>query len=301
MALHLQHIGCAIDFSKYTQPVLNCATVLARRFNARLSILHVIHPQRDKYSGTTLFERGGELSQLKREAAESIESLMVPFDTRWTSAILTGEPVEEISGYVQDQHIDLVVAASYGISGFKRLLMGTVVERMARMLNRPLLAMHTPKPSSTQILSFKKIVVGCDLAPGSQTVLDYAMAVASEFDSRLDVLHTIESPAQDQIVEPSAGPYGDVQDRLQNEIHRRLENLVSTSHPEFDPAAIEVRPGVAKECLSDFIRERQADLVVVGVRPRTPFEKILIGSTTEMVLRRAPCTVLTVPVNPDSA
>ncbi len=301
MTLPFKHIACAIDFSKHTQPVLQWATGMARRFNARLTVLHVIHPQRDKYSGTALFERGGERDQLMREAAESIEALMAPFDIAWMSAVLTGDPVEEISAYARRQSIDLMVAASHGISGLKRLLMGTVIERMARMFNGPLLVLPGLRSSDSPALDFEKIVVACDLSPGSQTLIDHGTAFAREFKSRLYVLHTIEAPVQEQIVEPSAGPYGQVQDQLQNEIIRRLENMVGSSQPQGIAVAIEVQPGVAEEQLGDFIREQRVDLVVVGVRPQTRFEKMLIGSTTEMVLRRAACAVLTIPVSPDSA
>jgi nucleotide-binding universal stress UspA family protein len=76
--------------------------------------------------------------------------------------------------------------------------------------------------------------------------------------------------------------------------------MIALSRPEDIAVSIEVRPGVAEEQLDGFIHERRADLVVVGVRPHTRFEKILIGSTTEMVLRRASCAVLTVPLSPDS-
>jgi len=300
MALHPKHIACAIDFSKYTQPVLHWATGMARRFNAKLSVLHVIHSQRDQYAGTALFERGGELDQLMREAAQTIESLMASCDTPWTSTILAGDPVEEICAYAKQHPIDLMLVASHGISSLKRLLMGTVVERMARKFNRPMLVLPAPQPSHRKVLCFEKIVMACDLSPESRMLIDQGLAFAHEFKSHVFVLHTIESPIQDQIVEPAAAPYGQVQDQLKNEIQRRLEKMIALSRPEDIAVSIEVRPGVAEEQLDGFIHERRADLVVVGVRPHTRFEKILIGSTTEMVLRRASCAVLTVPLSPDS-
>jgi nucleotide-binding universal stress UspA family protein len=39
----------------------------------------------------------------------------------------------------------------------------------------------------------------------------------------------------------------------------------------------------------------QADLAVVGVRARRRLKKFILGSTTEAVLRHAPCAILTVP------
>jgi nucleotide-binding universal stress UspA family protein len=56
-----------------------------------------------------------------------------------------------------------------------------------------------------------------------------------------------------------------------------------------------VVPGIPGEVLVDFAREKGTDLVIVGVRRRGVLKKSFIGSTTEAVLRNAPCAVLTVP------
>lgn len=40
--------------------------------------------------------------------------------------------------------------------------------------------------------------------------------------------------------------------------------------------------------------ENHAELVVVGIRPRTPVGKVLMGSVAQVVIMGAPCPVLTV-------
>ena len=57
----------------------------------------------------------------------------------------------------------------------------------------------------------------------------------------------------------------------------------------------DVIPGVPGEVLSSYAAKSGADLIVVGVRHTSTVKKALIGSTTETVLRQAPCAVLTVP------
>ena len=54
-------------------------------------------------------------------------------------------------------------------------------------------------------------------------------------------------------------------------------------------------PGVPQEMVLHIARERDADIIAVGVRRSGKLGRWLSGSTTEALLRRSPCCVLTVP------
>jgi len=56
----------------------------------------------------------------------------------------------------------------------------------------------------------------------------------------------------------------------------------------------DVRVGVPHEAIVDYVRERGIDLVVMGTHGRTGLDRVLLGSTTERVLRTSPAPVLTV-------
>jgi nucleotide-binding universal stress UspA family protein len=71
--------------------------------------------------------------------------------------------------------------------------------------------------------------------------------------------------------------------------------MMTAEGVDLGAARIDLRHGPAPEILPDYIREVQADLAVVGVQARRRFKKFIVGSTTEAVLRHAPCAILTVP------
>ena len=61
----------------------------------------------------------------------------------WEPLITVGKPADEISRAVEDQNIDLVITATRDRSGFKRLILGSVTERLMRTLSCPLLVVRS--------------------------------------------------------------------------------------------------------------------------------------------------------------
>ena len=130
----IDSILCSIDFSDYSKSVVACGIAFARHFGSRLVIAHAVFSPKDPIYGTAEFERGGEMKRQIAHARETIAGMMRHCPIEWETLLLHGEPVEQIAHAVPRVGADLVIAASHGISGFKRLFIGTVVERMARKM-----------------------------------------------------------------------------------------------------------------------------------------------------------------------
>lgn len=79
------------------------------------------------------------------------------------------------------------------------------------------------------------------------------------------------------------------------ELHRFLEDNAPESG---SPRLSRVRTGYAREEILAALGERRADLVVLGTHGRSGFERLVIGSVTQGVLRSAPCNLLIVPPEP---
>jgi nucleotide-binding universal stress UspA family protein len=111
------------------------------------------------------------------------------------------------------------------------------------------------------------------------------------------LLHAVETPLSERVVEPTGGPYTQVQDHLLETLKEQLGGLV----PRYDKSRCTLKPtlipGVPAEGLLTFAASVEADLIIVGVVHHSALGKILIGSTTEAALRHATCPVLVVPVN----
>jgi nucleotide-binding universal stress UspA family protein len=137
-----------------------------------------------------------------------------------------------------------------------------------------------------------QIVVGCGFSPEFKSILEYAGRFAETWDARLHLLHALETPVNENLVHFSDGPYAKVQSDLTLKVQHRLKTFLKKPS---DRVQIKISQGNPGEALIRYARKNRMDLIAVGVRFHKTLEKMIIGSTTEAVLRHAHCPVLVVP------
>ncbi len=288
-----QHIVCAVDFSPHSEEVVRAGEFLARTLDARLTAFHAVTVSHDHYPGTTIFERGGEQGDLMAAARRDLQNLVASTAQAGT-VVAAGDPVEMIAELVRETGAGLVVAGRYGFSGLQRVLLGSVVERMARRLSTPLLVVGRTRAQDRDKPLFSQVVVACQAADRHDPVLTVAAAIARRFNAGLNLLHAMELPVQPEILEPSDGPYSEVQAALQERLRREMTDAARALAGDLD-FAVDLAPGPAAEVLPHYMLRQQGDLLIVGVRPRRGLGPLLMGSTTEAALRHTSCAVMTVP------
>lgn len=123
-----KHILLAADFSEHGEDVADRAKDLAGKYQAKLSIVHVMDNLliSDAAYGSTIpfdLDLTAELmSAAKKRLANLAEKLNIPEDCRW---IETGSPKLEIIRIAEENNVDLIVVGSHGRHGFALLLGST--------------------------------------------------------------------------------------------------------------------------------------------------------------------------------
>jgi nucleotide-binding universal stress UspA family protein len=87
---------------------------------------------------------------------------------------------------------------------------------------------------------------------------------------------------------------GEFYDTLCAEAEDQLQQLVNKYPHNGGEIERTVHQGVMPECILDFAQTQKADLIVMGTHGRRGFDRLLLGSVTEGVMRKASCPVLTV-------
>lgn len=133
----IRKILVPIDFSPNAGEATEWATELARRYDASLTILHVVQPVSyavpEGYiapSPTVLAEMMTDLGQSLEAAKKKIEASApgVPVITE----LIQGVPFAEIVQFAREGDFDLMVMGTHGRTGLKHALLGSVAEKVAR-------------------------------------------------------------------------------------------------------------------------------------------------------------------------
>ena len=142
---------------------------------------------------------------------------------------------------------------------------------------------------------YRHILVAIDFSTSADLVLQKALDLAQENNARITLLHSVEyMPPIDYDNDPLMNI-----DWLEQEkiiIDHANESLMkfAEKHALAD-AGLHVSSGSPKQVISQFVKESQCDLVVLGSHGRHGIS-LLLGSTANAVLHAMPCDVLTVKV-----
>lgn len=294
----LKTILCTTDFSDYSNQTIAYGAAIAREFDARLLVCHIIDLQIAAIYGTVHFLPPDLQTQSIETAQEQIADLMQSQDVLWEAVVATGPPADEIARVVKERAVDLAISATHGRTGLKRFILGSVTEHLMRSLKCPLLVVReTPPelmPDPARGLRFEKILVGCDFSPAANAALDYGVNLAQEFEAELHLIHVVEPQVySDFLATAITEPHGNTGD-IKEELDRRLMDLITPEAMNWCRVKTVVIEGRPFEVITGYAGETGIDLVVLGVRGHGVVETLFLGSTTDRVIRKALCPVLSV-------
>lgn len=143
-------------------------------------------------------------------------------------------------------------------------------------------------------MKWTTILCPIDFSEVSLSALRLATSLRELFDARLILVYVVEP-----IVAPSDftfGPMtsGDVEERLMDRSRQSLEEVAASLEVPREKIQSRVEHGRASQEIVRVAAEEKADVIVMGTHGYTGMAHVLLGSTAERVLRRAPCPVLTV-------
>jgi nucleotide-binding universal stress UspA family protein len=196
--------------------------------------------------------------------------------------VATGDPADAILQEVDAIRPGLVVMASHGRSGLRRLIRGSVAERVLRHCRAPLL-LATP-PALEGDATFKSILVPHDCSERAGRTLPLIVEAAKRWGAAVKLLHVLPLPP------PLPSPYFLEQEWSEERVMEYLQPSVSLLTDAGVEFSTTVRVGYAA---SEILREsEQADLIAIATHGRTGASRWWFGSVAEQVLRHCEVPVL---------
>jgi nucleotide-binding universal stress UspA family protein len=215
------------------------------------------------------------------------------------AAVRQGDTAGEILEQATSMKADLLVIGTHGRSGFKRLLLGSVAEKVLRKAGCPVMTVPRRLPDAVPAgpVLYKRILCPVDFSESSLHALKYAISMAQEADGQLTVLHVVahefENTADMADIGYDAGmTIRDFLKEREEALRRRLQEAVAGA-TEFCSVESLMTHGKPWREVLRIAAERQSDLIVMGVQGRGAADLLFFGSTTQHVVREASCPVLT--------
>jgi nucleotide-binding universal stress UspA family protein len=300
--VRMARILCPIDFSEFSRHALDHAVGLAKWYGSTVSMLFVhrlptpavaagpvVVPEAFvpmQLTGTEreqILQRMEELASADRAAGATVDTIIVE-----------GLNVAETIVDQADQlDVDLIVLGTHGRSGFRRLVLGSVAEKVLRTAARPVMivAPRAPDAVPREPLSMREIVCPVDFSPSAARALEYATSFAGQTKARVTVVHVVQLlPELAEIPPPDFAGYHQM---LLENARRHMADLLTPAVRSACEIEELILTGTAYREILRLASERHADLIVMGVQGRGPIDLAFFGSTAQHVVRQATCPVVT--------
>lgn len=125
-SLNYTHIIVGLDLSEDCPAVIHRAAGIARAFNAKLTLAHVIEPIAFAYGGDMPVDLSGVQEQQVQKATADLTQLVKTTDYPIQQQhVLVGQPAAELHYLAEQEDADLIVVGSHGRKGFALLLGST--------------------------------------------------------------------------------------------------------------------------------------------------------------------------------
>ena len=299
MRIQYQTIVCATDLSDNAHLTLKHSVALAREFQSRLLVCHVVDLPTPSMYGEAYLAPEEHLNRNLEYARRHVDAAMADQAVPWEPRICVGHPADEINRIAREDGAHLVVAATHGRKGLKRLLLGSVTEKLMRTLACPLLVIRGGPPDAHQASSssawrFKRILVGCDFSPDAELALRHALSLAQEFEAELHLVHVIEMPTYTELLKPVLEHRRSSTAAIKTFIQEKIDTLIPADARHWCQTTTDLREGRPYDELRAYARQAAIDLIVLGSRGHGMLDTMFIGSTTDRVIRHAECAVLSV-------
>lgn len=331
-----QKLLAATDFSPHGEAAARQGLWLAQRTGAHLTVVHVLadiakalrdapalarseltqgdmevfqrevrreSDQRLKELISRLAPAGPEPASGELAGKESVGAAPVvtqPAGPQVRTETLLGEPFVEIIHAVQAEGHDLVLTGTRGLSGWKRLLVGSTATRLVRKCPAAVWVVR-----GEGVAAPRAILAATDFSDASRPAMEQAWWLAGLSGATLYVMHTIdERDTPDNAFEKLAA--GTSRQTLRRQIRKRAgERLQAFIEQIMPPEAagnvaveVTVEPrltwGTPWREIVRLAKNLKVDLVAMGTVGRSGIPGLLLGNTAEKVLSLCETSILSV-------
>jgi len=278
LKLEVNHILVPIDFSETSLNALKHAAEFAKKFDAKLTLLHVYESLGndillpDLLIGKKVFDNPYQELVIKKldEARASIADI---YNNNVNIAVSEGTISSAVESFVNEEKVDIIVMGTHGTKGvIQNYIIGSNSYKVVGASKVPVLTVRKKVTN----LDIKNIVVPVDYTKFSRQKLPFAADLAKRFDATLKLFFTDQKE------------YNELKN---NALIEQVENYLRNEGVNFT-TQISEDPYSAKEVIK-YTEFTNSDLIIIMSERETTISNMLLGSTSREVVNHSQIPVLT--------
>lgn len=288
----IRRIAVGTDFSMDAGIAVRQAMHLARHLDAELILVHC-YPMTQAQLNAHEHALGhaeefrAALREAMNDAHDRLEALHEQLTGQGVevSQVLADCPADRgIIQAVEELDVDLVMVGSHGRTGFKRLMLGSVAEKIVRNCPTSVIVCRGPEIKN----GFKNVLLPTDLTDRTDEALGLARLLGAK-DADKELLHCWMEPIP--IVYEAGITTAGLVDEIRDNAYRNTEALRDRLTEPGDKLKATVIAGRPVPSIVEHMEDEDYDLVVMGSHGRRGLKRWVLGSVAEGVVRHAPCSV----------
>jgi len=276
-----------LDGSELAEVDLPYAEELAGRLGSEGTLLYVSESAEDRYHRMPIYMQ--EMAKATKRNAERYLEKPEGKAIKVESTVLVGHPADEIVAYADKEDIGLIVMATHGRSGIKRLALGSVAEKIVRTARQPvaLIRAKGARPDVREKGMLKKALVPLDGSKESEASIPYIEELASKLKAEVVLFQVLEptryvyaggagaakTPYTEKEMAPLKASAGDY-----------LKKVAGGLEGKGITTRYEVRVGTAAEEIIKLADELYVDMVAMSTHGRSGISRWAFGSVADKVL-----------------
>lgn len=284
----------AVDFSPCSLVALEKAGRMASQCGASLHVIHAVN-SKDVYQIATAvpFSRSEFEEQLKErvhaQLQEAVDGQLIGVDAVLHAMI--GHPLKSVQKTIKDINADLLVIGAFGDGGPGRGA-SAFSTQCARNSSINVLLVHESWPDSAN-----SVLACIDFSDYSDRVADEAASIAAFTGAKLILVHAHSNPFDVFHWGLAVVDISDEYTLYKESLQCQLDNIAGRLRKKHAGLTVEseLLYGVdyTKVILAR-VKQTDINVVIIGAKGRSNLSYVLLGSTTEKMLRETDVSVLTV-------
>jgi len=293
-----------LDRSPVAESALPFAVSLARDLGAELALVSVIDLPLEFAAwldATTVIDQKIDVEDAYEDYLEAVAAEIddVPVET----AVRMGGAASEIEEYVNSFDDPILVMASHGRSGVRRLIIGSVTQQVVHRVKVPVIVVpaRIPVDEDKPVGPVESILIPLDGSEFSEYALHKVLELLGDRRPAIHLMRVVE------VVSWYGGPYSGMDlygldpyiDAATDAATEYLDKLAEQLTERGFPVTTEVRVGLVADQIDAVADSRKVDLVVMATHGRSGVGRLIFGSVAERALRQTVVPLMLVRPGPE--